>query len=102
MKGLGGDISAFWQGPLEEAAHDVVTAVNVALTVISWHENLPEDEQPPRAIWWSDELLDEWFKGVRERREARHGSNSRRRSSYEEADDVPMLENELISQMRPN
>ena len=100
-KGLGGDISTLIQGPIHEAPHDLVSAVNEALSVISWHENLPEDEQPPRSIWWSGELLDKWFKGVRERREERYGSK-KHRSSYADADDVPMMENELLSEYRPD
>lgn len=103
VKGLGGDISSLIPGPIWEAPHDLVTAINDALSVISWHENLPEDEQPPRHIWWSEELLEQWFQGVRERRKEKTGSaGSRRRSSYDDADDVPMAENELAARYRPN
>jgi hypothetical protein len=66
--------------------------------VISWEENLPQDEQPPRLIWWSDELLEEWFEEVKA---ARGTTRARRRkSSYDEADDVPMVGNELAGQYR--
>ena len=78
----------------------MVLAVNSALTVLSWFENLPEDEQPPRHIWWSDELLEEWFKDVRERRDKKYGGG-RARTSYDDADDVPMTSNELADQFRP-
>jgi hypothetical protein len=74
----------------------MVLAVNGALQVISWFENLPKDEQPPRQIWWSDELLDDWFKNVEQERRERSGQSSKKRSPYDEADDVPMSENELI------
>lgn len=76
----------------------MVVAINQALSVISWHENLPEDEQPPRAIWHSDQLLDDWFREVKERRKEK---SSGKRSSYEKADDVPMMSNELASQYKP-
>ena len=76
----------------------MVVAVNTALMVISWHENLPRDEQPPRHIWWSGELLDEWFRNVEEQRSSRSGSKS---SSYDEADDVPMTGNLLTQGLRP-
>lgn len=96
---MGGDFSSFWQGGIEEVPWDRVVGVNEALQVISWHENLPRDEQPPRHIWWSVELLDEWFENVNEKRNDRTGSG-RRRSSYDEAEDVPMTENELAAQFR--
>lgn len=76
-------------------------ALNHALTVISWHENLPKDEQPPRWIWHSSDLVDKWFDGVEERREAKYGSSGKSKSSYESADDVPMSENEYAKSLRP-
>jgi len=75
----------------------MTVAVNTALMVISWHENLPKDEQPPRHIWWSADLLDEWFRNVEEKRNSR----SSKRSSYEDADDVPMTGNLLVQGLRP-
>jgi hypothetical protein len=68
-------------------------AVNTAVTVLSWFENLPEDEQPPRHIWYDGERLDQWFEDVREKRNA--GSEGRR-TPYEEADDAPMERNVLL------
>lgn len=76
-------------------------AVSEALTVLSWYENLPEDEQPPRHIWWSDDLLEQWFRNVKENRKNDSGEGHRPRSSYEEADDVPMAQNELIDRSGP-
>lgn len=99
MKGLGGDLLAFWPEGLVNAPHDLVDALSESLTVLSWFENLPKDEQPPRHIWWSGDLLEQWFEDVRERRDPESRRN-RRRSSYEEADDVPMADNELDAQMR--
>lgn len=77
-------------------------AVNHALTVISWFENLPRDEQPPRHIWYSAELVDEWFRDVEHKRSSKYGASGKRRSSYEEADDVPMSSNEYAQSLRPN
>lgn len=92
-----GSISSLWDGPLIDIPYDLLVGINHALMVISWHENLPKDEQPPRHIWWSDELLDSWFQDVRNNRESRH----KKRSSYDDADDVPMMQNELAAQLRP-
>jgi hypothetical protein len=76
----------------------MVMAVNTALMVISWHENLPRDEQPPRSIWWSGELLDEWFRNVEDQRSEKSAD---RQSSYKDADDAPMQSNELAAGLRP-
>ena len=78
----------------------IVVAVNVALTVISWHENLPKEEQPPRMIWHDSDLVEEWFRDVEEKRKSKYGGKGRR-SSYDEADDVPMTSNELAESLRP-
>ena len=74
-------------------------AVNEALTVLSWFENLPDEEQPPRHLWWSEELVSEWLQNVKEKR--KEGRGGSRKSSYEQADDVPMQENELIDRSGP-
>lgn len=76
-------------------------AINHALTVISWHENLPKEEQPPRHIWHSGELVDKWFRDVEEKRSEKYGSSGKKRSSYDEADNVPMSTNELADSYRP-
>jgi hypothetical protein len=88
---MGGDFSSFWPDGIENAPWDRPVAVNQALMVISWHENLPRDEQPPRHVWWSDELLDQWFRNVQENRESKYGT--KKRSSYADAEDVPMTQN---------
>ena len=96
---MGGDFAAFWPDGIASAPWDRVVAVNQALMVISWHENLPRDEQPPRHIWWSDELLDEWFRNVQDNRDSKYGT--KKRSAYEDAEDVPMTENVLAANLRP-
>jgi hypothetical protein len=76
-----------------------VIAVHEALTVLSWYENLPDDEQPPRHIWWSDELIVEWFRNVKENRDKK--SSGKPQTSYDQADDVPMADNALIDRSGP-
>lgn len=93
-------MSQLWDGHIKDAPYDIVMAVNTGLSVIAWAENLPRDEQPPRSIWWSEELLDKWFRDVRARREEKYGRGRSRRSSYEESTDVPMSQNELAAQYR--
>lgn len=75
-------------------------ATNAGLQVLSWFENLPRDEQPPRHIWWSGDLLDEWFEDVEERRNAKYGQSGRKRTSWDEGTEVPLVENELAQQYR--
>lgn len=62
------------------------------MQVMSWYENLPEEEQPPRNLWWSDKLLSEWFDKVNAERKEKYGGS--KKSTYEAADDVPMMSNE--------
>ena len=83
-----------WPEGLLDAPQSLVTAYNEALQVLSWYEHLQKDEVPPRHIWWSGELLDEWFEEVQERRKQ---SPSKRRSAYDAADDSPMMGNELVN-----
>lgn len=66
--------------------------------VISWFEHLPDDERPPREIWWSEERVDEWLEDVKEQR---NSGNKKPRSSYEQSEDVPMSENEYAQGLRP-
>lgn len=65
--------------------------------ILGWFENLPKDEIPPRNLWWSGELLDQWFEDVRARRDKK---TSGRRSTYEEADDSPSMGNQLADEAR--
>lgn len=60
--------------------------------VLSWHENLPKDEVPPRNLWWSGDLLDNWFEDVERRRKKK---SSGKKSTYEAADEVPSMGNQL-------
>ncbi len=77
--------------------HDLVYAISEALTVLSWFENLPDDEQPPRHIWWSDELVSEWFRNVKQKRT----ESTPTQSTYSEATDVPMSDNQMIDRSGP-
>lgn len=61
-------------------------------------EHLPDEEQPPRHIWWSDELVSDWFTNVKNKRKR---DASGKRSSYDDAQDVPMNQNELIDRSGP-
>lgn len=98
VKGLGGDMSSILGDNVFDAPWDMVAAINHALTVLSWFENLPQEEQPPRHIWWSGDLVNEWFDNVRVKRSASSG----RKTAYELADDVPMDANSFAEDLRPS
>lgn len=93
---MGGDFSAIFPDGVVQAPYTLVMAVNTALTVLSWFENLPEEEQPPRHIWYDDEQIADWFRDVRASRK----QNVKRRSSYNDAEDAPMSDNELAAEYR--
>ena len=62
--------------------------------ILSWHENLPKDEIPPRNLWWSGDLLEIWFEDVEGNRKRK--SSGKPRSTYEAADEVPSMGNQLV------
>ena len=76
----------------------MVEAITEALRVLSWYENLPEDEQPPRKMWHSDKLLADWFEDVEHRRKQK--TSGKHTSSFEGADDAPMMGNELVDKSK--
>lgn len=89
---MGGTLDSFLDEPIQDAPWDLVEAISGALQVLSWYEHLNKDEVPPRWIWWSGDLLDEWFEDVRKRRE----SKNKKGSSYERGTEVPMMGNKLL------
>lgn len=67
----------------------MVRAVAHAHTILSWQENLVEDEVPPEWMWALDEELEDWFEAVKDAREERRGGGG------EDREVVPMLQNEM-------
>lgn len=65
--------------------------------VLSWNENLPKDEVPPRNIWWSGKMLDDWFRDVERRRDKKA---SGKQSTYDAADEVPSMGNQLAEEAK--
>jgi hypothetical protein len=70
-------------------------AVNHAHVILSWQENLGEDEIPPEWMWPLDEELESWFDEVKESRRDRAGNRDNGRSST-----VPLMQNELTRRRR--
>jgi hypothetical protein len=43
-------------------------AIEQALTVLSWYENLPKADVPPEYLWEDVEGLEQWWASVEEKR----------------------------------
>lgn len=69
-------------------------AIDHALAVLNWHENLPKDEVPPQHIWEDPEGLEQWWKRVDEKRTTRSDPG------LEEVEDEDMVGNDLAKQFR--
>lgn len=74
-----------------------MTALDQAVRVCSWQENLPGDEMPPRWMWHLDWKLEEWFKQVESKREQKYGGKTNKIPDY---DDDNWDSNELAAAMR--
>ncbi len=44
-------------------------AIEHALTILTWYENLQKDEVPPEHLWEDVEGLEQWWKDVEAKRE---------------------------------
>jgi hypothetical protein len=71
--------------------YDLVAAIEHANSVLSWAENLAEDEIPPSWMWPFSAELEAWFAKVDEKRKARHGGSGSTGSSSGSED---MVQNE--------
>lgn len=71
-------------------------AIEHALQVLSWYENLPKDEVPPEHLWEDVEGLEQWWGDVEAKRED-GVATTRGRGSKGSDDDDPdpaMVEND--------
>jgi hypothetical protein len=80
---------------MEEIPWDLSYAIEHAIKVCSWQENLVGDEMPPMWMWPFDDELEIWFDRVdRERKEKYGGGESDTREK------VPLMDNELSARFR--
>lgn len=54
---------------MQEVPNDLFVATSEALAILSWLENLPSDECPPRNIWHHSKRIEEWFADIKRKRE---------------------------------
>ena len=78
---------------VEEVSIDLLRAVQHAERIISWQENLIEEEMPPVWMWPFEDRLSVWFEQVKAKRES-GVSNS------DSSDDSSMLTNEFAERFR--
>ena len=45
-------------------------AIEHALTILSWHENLSPEEVPPEYLWEDSEGLEQWWASIEEKRKS--------------------------------
>jgi len=61
---------------IESAPAEFVNALNHALTILSWQENLISEEIPPFWMWHLDWEISAWFDNVKRKRDAKYGGAS--------------------------
>ena len=61
---------------IETCPNDLALAVNHALTILNWQQNLISDEMPPAWMWPFDDELVDWFEAVEAKREAESSGGS--------------------------
>lgn len=55
---------------LLDAPHSLVGLLKTTMVFLSWQDNLPNDEMPPRRIWLNEKKLKRFFKDMDKKREA--------------------------------
>jgi hypothetical protein len=83
-----------WCSSVEDVPHDLMTAIEHGQKVISWYENLPEEEIPPRWMWPLDHELETWFLEMKRIREAGASMSS------PDDQDSEMMENEFAARFK--
>ena len=89
-----GGLNSFWPGPTFDIPTDLSLALSHALRVLSWQENLLEEETPPNWMWPLEWELEIWFEDIRQQREEKYGTKR------DEPDDAPMMQNEFSERFR--
>lgn len=73
---LGSSRDLFPEGieKLTDLPHTLFTAIQTALTFLSFDE-LEEDERPPKRIWLDGEAMKDWFREVKRKRKEKYGGD---------------------------
>ena len=60
---------------VEDLPADLAVAIEQAVTILSWQENLVSEEMPPKWMWHLDWEIENWFIAVKNKREARYNKD---------------------------
>ena len=86
----------FGEFTLEDIPVDLFFAIDHALRIVNWQENLTEDEMPPKWMWHLDWELETHFEIIKSKREVKYGS-SEFENDEEYADPSSNLDNAFAS-----
>lgn len=75
---------------IEDVPLDLMRAISHANKILDWYENLMEKDIPPEWMWSFDDLLNDWFDEVKERR----GTGGDPDKEADNRTVVPLMENE--------
>lgn len=73
-------------------------AIEHAMTILNWYENLPKNEVPPRHLWADPDGLELWWKKIEERRS--EGLPARSMESEASSDKDEGTDNDLTRALR--
>lgn len=82
---------------IETVPHDIHSAVEHALRVLSWQENLVDDEMPPRWMWHLDWELETHFIKVEKIREQKYGGSGGTSSSSSSDEGDPVWDDNVYA-----
>jgi len=66
---------------IETAPYEFMVALDQAVTVHGWMENLQKDELPPVWMWTLDTEIKIWFEKVKRERDEKYGGSKDKKDS---------------------
>ena len=46
------------------------------MMILAWNENLPEDEMPPKEVWYDEKKLERHFQNIKDKRKRKWGNEA--------------------------
>ena len=83
---------------IEDIQSDLFNAIDHALLICAWKENLSPDEMPKRWMWHLDWELEDWFKIVQSRRDSKYGGKEEQ--EYDDDGEPLFEENAFADEIR--
>lgn len=73
---------------VEDVPADLAMVIDHGFKILSWQENLQEEEMPPKWMWHLDWELEKWFEEVDVLRKAKYSGQA------DDREEVPMMVND--------